>query len=632
MIGAPDDPATTRAFLRAHSPYDRMEAADLEALAGVLHAVRFAAGEAITDPAAGPAQTFYVLRDGRVIGAGEIEDESIDGNAWELVPGECFPVGALAAERPVRSVQRAEGAVVCLAMARADYAAMRRRSGVFDAYCANRLAGLVERVGRQVRAEAQRGIGSDRSLDGRLSARDFRPPITAPPEMPIREVLGAMSAARVGSTVVVDPAGRPMGIFTLKDLMNRVALGGRSFDAPISSAMTPDPVSVQLGAFAFEAAVRMADRGIQHLCVLDGDRLVGVISERDLFSMQRIGPAMLGKAIAAAEDVAGLARQAQAIHALVAQMQAVGANVGQVTAIITALNDRIAERVIALVRAEDDPGLPFTWLAFGSEGRQEQTLKTDQDNGILFEPQAEMDLEVARDRLMSFALRVNHALDACGFSLCTGGIMASNPDCCLSAAEWHARFTRWIDQGTPEHLLKASIFFDLRTIDGAQEPVEALRASMLTRTAANTRFQRQMAANALGNAPPLGRFRAFRLSGSGEQAASLDLKFGGVTPFVDAARILALARGLPATNTGERLSGTVESGGLDPQDAAAFRDAYDYIRLLRMRINQEQAAAGEALSNRVFPARLNDLDRRILREAFREAKQLQAKIALDYQL
>jgi CBS domain-containing protein len=141
-----------------------------------------------------------------------------------------------------------------------------------------------------------------------------------------------------------------------------------------------------------------------------------------------------------------------------------------------------------------------------------------------------------------------------------------------------------------------------------------------------------MAANALRNAPPLGLIRDFRLSGSGDQSNTIDLKLNGVTPFIDAARIFALANRIPATNTHERLSGAAEAGVLDAGDSSAWSDAYDYIRMLRMRINQEQALAGLPLSNRIAPDGLNDLDRRILKEAFREARRVQSKLALDYQL
>jgi CBS domain-containing protein len=315
-------------------------------------------------------------------------------------------------------------------------------------------------------------------------------------------------------------------------------------------------------------------------------------------------------------------------------MIAQGVKVGQITQIITLLNDQILERILELALADTQlpPGLSFTWLAFGSEGRHEQTLKTDQDNGILFAAPEGMSPEDARRSLLPLADRVNRDLDACGFTLCPGNIMARNPECCLSLEEWETRFVRWIDQGTPEHLLKSSIFFDFRPLHGPTGPARALRDRLLDRTARNSRFLKQMAANALRNAPPLGLIRDFRLSGSGDQSNTIDLKLNGVTPFIDAARIFALANRIPATNTRERLSGAAEAGVLDPGDASAWSDAYDYIRMLRMRINQEQALAGLPLSNRIAPDGLNDLDRRILKEAFREARRVQSKLALDYQL
>lgn len=472
------------------------------------------------------------------------------------------------------------------------------------------------------------------ALDLPLAERRFAAPITTGPDTSIRESLRAMSAAKVGSMVITDPTGQPIGIFTLKDLMNRVALRGQSYDAPIAQVMTPDPVTVSRSSFAFEAAVRMAERGIKHLCVTEGGRLIGVVSEHDLFRMHRMGLAALSSAISAAPDVPALAARGHEIHDLVGKMIARGIKVDQITRIIATLNDRITRRVIEIARAElsPDPEIAFTWLAFGSEGREEQTLKTDQDNGILFVAPDGMTDAAARTALLPIAHAINTALDACGFPLCTGGIMAGNPDCCLSATEWRARFAHWIDHGAPEHLLRAAIFFDFRAIDGAEAPVDALRDRLSALTTANSRFQRQMAAAAFRNVPPLGRFGGFRLRRTGRDAGTLDLKFAGVTPFVDAARILAVAQGVPQTNTVARLREAGRRRGIDPADLDAWIDAYDYIRLLRMRINEDQARAGSALTNLIAPRTLNTLDRKILCEAFREAQILQRKIALDYQL
>lgn len=620
-------------FLTAHPPYDKMEAAHVDFLAAKLKRVTFRDGEAITDPAAGPAEWFYILKSGLVIGEKSEEDEAISGNAFELVPGECFPIGALVADRAIRNVQRASGDVVCLTMRKADFNQLRAISKAFSAYCTHRLSGLMEKVSRQIQAEAAQGLGDDSSLNLTLQEKRLRRPTTSGPDVPISQVLQRMSQANIGSMLIVDGDGRPIGIFTLRDLMNRVALAGVSYSEPIRSVMTEDPIMIPSSAFAFEAAMKMAHAGIHHIVVVEDGRLKGVVSERDLFSMQRVGLVNLSKSINKAPSVEEVARLAGDIHLLVAQMIAQGMKVAQITQIITLLNDQIAVRLIEMVLDEEGGAhFPFTWMAFGSEGRQEQTLKTDQDNGIVFTPPEGMDADAGRAILLPIAKKINDALDACGFPLCTGGIMAQNPECCLTLDEWKTRFTAWIDQGTPEHLLKGSIFFDFRPIWGDETPLDELRAWLLEKTAKNSRFLKQMAANALRNTPPLGLIRDFRLSGKGDQSNTIDLKVNGVTPFIDAMRIIALANGIPATNTVSRLTAATEKGALNSNDSAAWRDAYDYIRLLRMRVNEMQAEQGKDLSNRVAPDGLHDLDRRILKEAFRESKRLQSKISLDYQL
>jgi CBS domain-containing protein len=621
------------AFLAQHPPYDRMEPAHLDYLLSKLRRVTFSDGEAITDPSAGPAEWFYIVQSGLVIGEKSEEDEAISGNAFELIPGECFPIGALVARRPIRNVQRASGDVVCLTMRRSEFDQLRALSPVFSDYCTHRLSGLIEKVNRKVRAEAAQDLGDDSSLNVTLREKRLRRPMTSGPDVPIAEVLRRMSEANIGSMLIVDGDGRPIGIFTLRDLMNRVALGGVPYTDPIRSVMTENPITIQHSAFAFEAAMKMAHSGIHHLVVVEDARLKGVVSERDLFSLQRVGLVNLSKSITRAPAVEEVARLAADIHVLVAQMIAQGMKVGQITQIITLLNDQLAVRLIEMILDEEGGApVPFTWIAFGSEGRQEQTLKTDQDNGILFTPPSGMDPDACRAMLLPLARRINEALDACGFPLCTGGIMAQNPECCLTLEEWKARFSAWIDQGTPEHLLKGSIFFDFRPLWGPEEPLEDLRGWLLARTSRNSRFLKQMAANALRNTPPLGLIRDFRLSGKGEQSNTIDLKVNGVTIFIDALRIIALANQIPATNTVARLTAATEKGALNGNDSAAWRDAYDYIRLLRMRVNETQAAQGKDLSNRVSPDGLHDLDRRILKEAFREAKRLQSKLSLDYQL
>jgi CBS domain-containing protein len=412
-----------------------------------------------------------------------------------------------------------------------------------------------------------------------------------------------------------------------------VATSGISLEAPIEQVMTRRPLSLSPQAAVYEAAALMARMGFGHVCVVENDRLTGVVSERDLFSLQRVGLVQLSRSITHAPDLATLTRLGRDIHRVIDQMLVQGASVAQLTQIITLLNDHITRRVITLCVAEAGaPPVAFTWLSFGSEGRQEQTLKTDQDNGILFVPPAGKSAQAVRAELLPLARKINQALDACGYPLCRGNIMAGNPECCLSLEEWKARFLDWIEHGTPEHLLNASIFFDFRAIYGERAPMEELQRWVAERVAVNATFLRQMAENALRNRPPLGLVRDFVVASGGEHPDTIDLKLNGSMPFVDGARLIALANRIAETGTIARFRAAARIGVLREKEADAWCDAHAFIYLLRMRAHQVQESQGLPLDNRVNPDSLNDLDRRILKEAFRQARKLQTRLALDYQL
>jgi CBS domain-containing protein len=620
-------------FLRRHAPFDLMQASHLEFLAKRLQLVFYARGERITDPEGGPAQRFVIIKQGSVRGERPSEDEQISGNAWELTAGECFPIGALLSRRPVRTVHRAAEDTFCFELDRDDFEALLKQSVVFSDFCTRRLASLLDQVQQQVQADAVQGLSGESALHVPIRRCIRREPVTCPADTPLRTALQTMQDERVGSIIAVDEGAHPLGVFTLHDLLDRVALPATSLDQPLSTVMTPDPVTVTTDAYAYEAAILMAERGFGHICVVDKGRLVGVLSERDVFSLQRVGLVHLTRSIDGADDIATLARLAGEVRPLVGQLIAQGVKVAQIMQMITLVNDRVTRRVIELCIAEHgDPGIDYTWLSFGSEGRCEQTLKTDQDNGIIFTTPQGLDPEAARGVLLPLALKINHALDACGFPLCTGNVMASNPECCLTLDEWKGRFARWIDQGTPEHILKSTIYFDFRPLHGAEGPARELRDWLTERAEPNSRFRRQMAANAMAFRPPLGLIRDFKVSSNQAHPNTLDLKAHGITPFTDAARIFALANRVPATNTVQRLRAAAAAGALDGDDVAAWVSAYHYIQLLRMRIHQDQLKHSTELSNRIDPDALNELDRRILKEAFRQGRKLQSKLATDYQL
>jgi CBS domain-containing protein len=206
--------------------------------------------------------------------------------------------------------------------------------------------------------------------------------------------------------------------------------------------------------------------------------------------------------------------------------------------------------------------------------------------------------------------------------------MASNPEWCLSLDEWKDKFAGWIDRGDPDALLNATIFFDFRFLYGKHQLAQALRDWLVPMVSANPRFLRQLAANALCNKPPLGFVRDF-VVGEGNM---LDLKLTGATPFVDAARILGFAAGVSNTSTVQRLQLAAAKLNIAPAETDAWIEALHFIQLLRLRRQHEKSLHGEAMDDSIDPDTLNDLDRRILKEAFRQARKLQNRLALDYKL
>jgi CBS domain-containing protein len=471
----------------------------------------------------------------------------------------------------------------------------------------------------------------ERGLDRPLHELAQRHPVSCPPQTPLRAALQMMTRERVGSIVVVDPDGRPLGVLTLGDVLTRVTLPQASLDVPIEQVMTRRVFTLSMQAPAFEAALLMARENIRHVPLLDGERLAGVVSESRLFALWRRSIGAVRAAIAAAGDIDSVVRAAAGLRALPARLLYEGLAADSITSLVSSLNDLIVERLVectGMAAALKQAG--GCWIALGSQGRGEQTLATDQDNAIVFSDGA--DPQSGRQALLPLALELNQALDRCGFALCRGEIMASNPQWCLSLAEWQARFSSWIDRPEPQALLNAAIFFDFRPVSGDPTPALRLRDWLTAHARESDRFLLLMVFNALRNAPPLGLLRDFVLERGGEHPHTLDLKVSGVQAFVEVARILALRCAVPATHTIERLAGAGQALQIPVQEVDAWRDAFNTLQRLRLRLNAHQQADGVAVHNHLDPSTLNDLDRNVLKEALRQARGLQGRLASVFSL
>jgi CBS domain-containing protein len=473
--------------------------------------------------------------------------------------------------------------------------------------------------------------GEQQTLALPLRALIRNDPIVCREHQSVREAASIMHQHEVGSVVVLDKDSRPVGIFSERDLVAAVA---RGLDTrSVAELMTRAPLALPTHAFAYEAALAMIDKRIRHVLVMDDARLIGVVSERDLFSLQRLGLGELTTEIRLAGEASTLENIAAEIRRLTRLLVEQGVAAEQLSLYVSVLNDRLCQRVIEVVRKRHQwEQISWCWLGFGSEGRLEQTFSTDQDNGIIFSAHDGADPADVRSRLLPFAREVNQALDACGFRWCKGNVMASNPELCLSDVEWRAKMGGWLAKWEPQALLEATIYFDFRPLYGDASLATGLREWVLQRTPAYPAFLRQMAQNALQARPALGTLRDFTTEDVPNAPHSIDLKVHGARLFVDAARIYALAQGLPQSNTVDRLRAAGPGTRMSVDDVDAAVAAFLAIQQLRLRNQASQDVLAEDTANRIDPDKLNELDRHILQESFRLARKMQQRLALDYQV
>ncbi len=617
-------------FLRQYPPFAQMEQGAVEFLATNLDLGYYPKNTVILDPVQSVPRIFHIIQRGTVQVLPFNAQHSDEAQPVSLGPGECFSVSALLENRAVMVPYTATSDTFCYELSAEKFPELLSRSVVFREFATGYLTSMLRESRRLIKLNFTAAHGEQQAMSRTLRSLVAREAVTCTPQTSVGDALRVMQARKIGSILVVDESARPVGIFTRHDVLDRVALAQGNLSGPISAVMTPSPRTLPAEASAYEATLLIAHHGIRHIPVCDGDKVIGVVTERDLFALQRVSVRAINRTISDAGSIDDLQRAASDIRRLARSMLGQGVAAEQLTLIISTLNDALVRRILEIeqaIFALDD--LRWCWLAFGSEGRYEQTVSTDQDNGIIFSASCES-AESVRQRLLPFAQAVNHDLDSCGFPLCKGNIMAGNPEWCLSLDEWRVQFDRWIANTSPQALLNAVIFFDFRPLQGDESLAQNLRGHLQALARNNSRFQRQLAQYALETRPPLGVISDF-VTDDGEHRGTIDLKKSGARLFTDAARVMALAAGINHTNTTQRLRHAGPVLKMPAEEIASITEAFFFLQTLRLR-SQMSADAASGIANRVNPQQLNEVDRRILKECFRQARKLQNRLALDYQL
>ena len=471
----------------------------------------------------------------------------------------------------------------------------------------------------------RRGGGPRRDITAlALSEVMTRDPLTCDPQTTVQNAARVMRDAHV-SCIIVTKKDQVVGILTSGDMTNRVVAQGIAADVSVSDIMTRDPVTLPPDALISDVLHLMVERGFTHMPVADAGRLVGILTQTDLTRAQAQSSGALIQDIAEAPDGAALAQITGRIPDLLVQL--VGAHHAHqvVTRLITDVADAATRRLIALAEKEFGPApVPYLWAACGSQGRQEQTGVSDQDNCLILSDEVSDDHEAYFEALARF---VCDGLNEAGYVYCPGDMMATNPRWRQPARVWRQYFQRWIAKPDKEAQMLASVMFDLRAIGGDADLLTGLQAETLSASAANSIFVAHMTSNSLSHQPPLGIFRGLATIRAGEHKDALDLKHNGVVPVVDLGRLYALQGKITAVNTRMRLTAAIAGGQLSKTGGHDLIDAYDLIAETRLAHQAELVKRGEAPDNFMHPAVLSDFERAHLRDAFVVIKTMQSAAA-----
>ncbi|WP_022668901.1 DUF294 nucleotidyltransferase-like domain-containing protein [Desulfospira joergensenii] len=462
----------------------------------------------------------------------------------------------------------------------------------------------------------------------------FRPNIaTCPQTTSIAEAAKKMSRHNASAILVKEDTGKVTGIVTDADLREKILARDRPGTDPVSGIMSSPLIFIPADSQVFEAFLTMIQKDKRHLVVCGkSGNVTGILTEKDLIASQTRATFLLLKSIKAAKGMAEI----ENIHAKLCRMLLDpirnGANPEYITRLITTFSDAVIEKVMEFSLEETGPPpCPFVFLTMGSEGREEQTLISDQDNAIVFQDiEDKSEADRAKTYFDALAGKVCSRLDRAGYRFCDGDNMAQNPKWCQPLSVWKQYFNQWIRAAKPEDLLYSSIFFDFKGTFGDIDLARELKDYLLDSIQGWSGFLRNLTENTLYFKPPIGLFGKFIVETEGPHKDSLDIKYA-ILPIVDFSRVYALKNGISQTNTLVRLFRLYTKHALTNKEYTDIVQAYNFLMNLRFR-RQITTIMDEDLipDNYVNPGNLSHLDRHMLREVFRMVEKMQQKIGIEF--
>lgn len=608
-----------RNHMAQYPPFDEMADDLLDRVVGSIEVVYFRAGTQILEFGEANSWLFYVR-------SGAVEIYRRSGELYNRISeGEIFGQFGLLMNKRVRFPAKALEDTLIYKIPGEIFQLLWESDDNF--------ADFVEIEDRsRLRSALSRREKSNELMTSKVTRLIARTPVSAPHTVRLQEAARIMTEQGVSALLLMDEEGeRPLlkGIITDRDLRTRALCEALPSETPISEIMSEDLITIRSNVFIFEAMLTMLHNNVHHLPVMDGDEVRGVIALSDIVKYESQSSLYLVSNIYHQKDVRGLKKISKDVRDSFVRMVNEDANSHMIGSAMAGIGRSFTQRLLELGEEKLGPApVPYCFMALGSMARDEQLVVTDQDNAMILD-----DSFVPQEHdayFLALAKFVSDGLAECGYSYCTGDIMATNNKWRQPLRVWKGYFTDWIENPKAEALLNSNIFFDLDGIYGQTDFAEQLKTLVADKAANSPRFLAMLARNALNRTPPIGFFRTFVLEEDGKQQKTFNLKRRGTAPLSDLIRVHALACGSRAQNSFERLKAIGNTKLLLEDDLGNLRDALEFISIVRIRHQALAIEAGREPDNNVRPEDLSPFERSHLKDAFQVVSNAQKFLRFRY--
>jgi len=623
----------TQLFLSGVVPFSFLPEEELKDVAGKLAVVRYPKDTIVSRHGESTVQYLYIVQKG----AAErfYEKNKVKTLSGLVSEGDIYGGISMLVNRgtAVRSLKTTEDSYFYL-LPKEKFLALCRNYEVFSEYFTDTFGKrMLDRSYAAIITKTTQPREESLQFFNQPVAQIYNPaPVSCDAADTIQQAAELMNKRRCSSIFVTEATGAFIGIVTDNDLRKKVIAKGVDVQRPVAEIMSTPLHTVSDKAMIFETLMTMMQLNVKHLAVTDmNKRIVGAVTNHDLLVAQSRSPFFLIREINKAEKKEALFDKHAQLPDIIQGLITGGAKSKNVTRLITTISDAILTKLIGFALAEmPPPPTRFVFIILGSEGRREQTLKTDQDNAIIYDDVASTSQDEVQKYFLALGEKVCTWLDQAGYAFCEGGIMAKNPKWCQPLSVWKNYFHSWIRTADPQDLLQSSIFFDFRGAYGEIKMVDELRQYLFSSLKGWSGFFRHLAENALYFKPPIGFFRNFVVESKGKHRNSFDIK-SAMLPIVDLARIYALNNQVPETNTRDRIHSLYLKKVFSWKEYNEIDKAYSFLMQLRF-VRQINAVIEENAKpdNYINPKKLSRIEQKMLKEIFTRIEKFQERLDFDF--